>query len=197
MVQKKKVTAGWEPQEMQKEGDVMVQKKKVTAGWELQEIQNVYDLQNIFKYLRWSGKYDNSKSTLSVADFRIEKERIRVLREPVYKINSPVVLHDQPEITYKPWSITNVTLHVDIDGTDPLAVVSGTISKQTMYTFGAISRHFIGQVTSRSGLLFADQTLVVENFEFNWPTTSTVVNRCDIVLSNIFNQNRVFAQKSG
>lgn len=165
----------------------MVQEKKVPAGRELQEIQNVHDLQNVFKYLRWSGKYAKSKSTLSMADFRIEKERIRVLREPVYKMSSPVVLQDQPEITYKPWSITNVTLHVDIDGTDPLAVVSGTISRQTMYTFGAISRHFIGQVTSRSGLLFADQTLVVENFEFTWPTTSTVVNRCDIVLSNIFN----------
>jgi hypothetical protein len=166
----------------------MVQEKKFPAGRELQEIQNVYDLQKVaFKYLRWSGKYVKSKSTLSMADFRIEKERIRVLREPVYKMSSPVVLQDQPEITYKPWSITNVTLHVDIDGTDPLAVVSGTISRQTMYTFGTISRHFIGQVTSRSGLLFADQTLVVENFEFTWPTTSTVVNRCDIVLSNIFN----------
>ncbi len=168
----------------------MAQEEKVEGRWELQEIQDVYDLQGIaFKFFRWSGKYVKGKSKLSVADFRVEKELVRVLREPVYKINAPIVAQDLSEIYRRPWSSTSITLHIDIDGTDPLAVVSGTVSKQTLYTLGAISRHFIGQVTAQSGSVLTGQTLVVENFEFTWPGTSTIIDRCEIVLSNIFNPN--------
>ena len=171
-----------------KEIDIMAQKKNVLERRELFELQDVYDLQhNAFKYLRWSGKYVMSSSTGKAANVRIEKEREIVLRKPVYKMNSPIVLKDQPEIYRRPWSRTTITLHIDIDGTYPLAVVSGTVSKQTLYTLGPIRRHFIGQVTADSGSVLSGRTLVVENFEFTWPGVSTTIDRCEITLANIFN----------
>ncbi|MGH2736410.1 MAG: hypothetical protein ACRDKZ_12585, partial [Actinomycetota bacterium] len=53
------------------------------------------------------------------------------------------------------------------------------------FIFGTSPPHFIGRVTSNTGNLFG-KNLVVEDFSFAWPGTSTTVNRLEIALTGGF-----------
>ncbi len=72
------------------------------------------------------------------------------------------------------------TLHVDIDGTDPLGVVSGEVAGGP----GTVPApaHFIGRVT-RNDSGGVGRALVVESFRFRWPDSGDVVDRLEISIS--------------
>jgi hypothetical protein len=71
-----------------------------------------------------------------------------------------------------------ITLHVDVDRTFPLDVVSGAVRRPLMFAGSGVT-HFIGRVTAKTK---ADSTttLVVEDFSFTWPGSTFTVTRLDV-----------------
>lgn len=74
------------------------------------------------------------------------------------------------------WGI-RFTLHIDIDGPDPLGVVSGSLGRYFLRLGG--DQHFIGRVTSDtySGSM---RNLVVEDLSIRWPGSRTMIDRLEI-----------------
>lgn len=70
------------------------------------------------------------------------------------------------------------TLHLDIDGTDPLGVVSGTVAKG-FTLFGVSLPHFIGRVTQNNAIPNG-RDLVVEDVSFTWPGGGATINRIEV-----------------
>src|SRR5918996_3358291 len=62
-------------------------------------------------------------------------------------------------------SMYHFTLHVDVDGTDPLNVVSGTIAGEQ----AGADIHFIGRATNTPSLASTTAILDVGDFNFQWP----------------------------
>jgi len=69
------------------------------------------------------------------------------------------------------------TLHVDIDGPDPLGVVSGTVAR------GSETPHFIGRVTSNRGNA-SKRSVTVEDFAFTWPGSNVVVDTLKLTVTD-------------
>lgn len=72
------------------------------------------------------------------------------------------------------------SLHIDIDGIDPLGVVSGDVVGSV--NPGASPSHFIGRVTSDAPA-GPGRHLVVEDFSFTWPDSTNVIDRLEITLA--------------
>ncbi|HWW75705.1 MAG TPA: hypothetical protein VNZ44_09930, partial [Pyrinomonadaceae bacterium] len=79
------------------------------------------------------------------------------------------------------------TLGVDVDGSDPLGVVSGTVALGPA-TPGSTSEHFIGRVGSdtASG---GGRVLTVKDFKFRWPGTNDYINQLTVELSGAGTSN--------
>ncbi len=96
------------------------------------------------------------------------------LTNPLYRLEEPVYISGEPPVA-SPVPVSEepaFTLHVDIDGTDPLAVVSGYVASGRV---GAPAAHFIGRVTSDSPGESA-RAVVVEDFRFAWPGSTNEID---------------------
>jgi len=103
------------------------------------------------------------------------------LENPMYALASPV--YTQHASTSREGSSSNdpvFTLHVDVDGTDPLGVVSGQVAGPA--SVASPPAHFIGRV-SESTLDSGARRLVVDEFRFTWPDTGEVVDRLEVVIT--------------
>lgn len=67
------------------------------------------------------------------------------------------------------------TLHIDIDGVNPLKVVSGVVAQ------AGIAKHFIAQVTSNERTS-TGRELTSERFSFDWPATGESIDLLNISL---------------
>ena len=162
------------------------------------ELLELLDKLKFFRF-QYSGKYTlNGGASARQSRIRMDARAssIKALNNPIYSLNKPVYLD---ELAVKPsfgisswWEKLNrlrCTLHIDIDGTDPLNVVSGTVSRG-LYAINVSPPHFIGQVTSNTYSNGARQ-LVVENFSFQWPRSATTIDRLEIELTGNFFQTPV------
>ncbi|MFN2566541.1 MAG: hypothetical protein ABR499_16205 [Gemmatimonadaceae bacterium] len=105
------------------------------------------------------------------------------LENPIYDLRAPVFIDDpgHDAAARRRGDEIRFTIHVDVDGPDPLGVVSGRLAKGHT-TVGAATPHFIGRVT-RNEPSGNRRTLVVENFSFRWPDSMSRINRLDIRLT--------------
>ncbi len=90
--------------------------------------------------------------------------------DPAINLEEPVLLDAIDPPTPRTESI-RFTLHIDIDGTDPLNVVSGTVESGVPSTPSAATPHFIGRVTANTATA-SGRRLEVGNFRFDWPEGS-------------------------
>jgi len=114
------------------------------------------------------------------------------LRNPIYDLDEPIYVEEaaflevlaQPSVVHKSfWELLKIrfTLHIDIDGADPLDVVSGTVAKGVVSIIGWLP-HFIGRVTSNT-FCAGGRNLVVEDFSFQWPVSTDTIDRLEIVVT--------------
>jgi hypothetical protein len=73
------------------------------------------------------------------------------------------------------------TLHVDIDGGNPLNIVSGDVAN--LGSIGDQPTHFIGRVKTNEAMP-SGQSIAVEDFSFIWPGSDSEINRLELRLSS-------------
>ncbi|HET7460073.1 MAG TPA: hypothetical protein VFJ82_02450 [Longimicrobium sp.] len=136
---------------------------------------------------QYSGCYQYSGGASARAGRGFKDRRsgqsIAALRNPLYNLRNPVYLdspHDYPEEERADDQL-RFTLGIDIDGTDPLDVVSGTVAWGPAPPGGGYP-HFIGRVTSNEASN-GGRSLVVQDFRFRWPESSDVINRLRVELT--------------
>ncbi len=155
-------------------------------------MQDFFETGDFTKYKKLSGRYHYNKgatsrslgarlasreiSTVSRADKPTYTDMIQVEDD----INAQIA-SSTTEIDWSQLQKLRFTLHIDIDGIDPLNVVSGTVYKGLMLL---PLPHFIGRVTSNT-LAPGERNLVVEDFNFDWPGTTTTIDRLEITLTGI------------
>jgi hypothetical protein len=103
------------------------------------------------------------------------RSRYAMIDNPIYPLEEPIYLPDPVTpggSTKEPAGRQGgirFTLNIDIDGTDPLNIVSGLVAQDFSNAAGGSEpSHFIGQVTSDT-LSGGTRDLVVEDFRFRWP----------------------------
>jgi len=115
-----------------------------------------------------SGMEDNNRNNFSLrGSLRDQDERRRRSFDETSAFDpEPVFVSDKVEFAASRATI-EIVLHVDIDGTNPLDVVSGTVQKGMLLP-GQNPEHFVGKVASR---VHSDDglTLTVRGFSLNWP----------------------------
>jgi len=144
-------------------------------------------LERFVRVLSWSGRYEYSswqisyKQAVEMEKYLSARRRIQV--NPSYKLLRPNKrTADISQILST--SFTTIRLHIDIDATDPLNVVSGSVKRWPRFVISPSSAHFIGRVTSNTAVT-GGRELVVEDLGFDWPRTSKEVDRLEITLSDI------------
>lgn len=132
-----------------------------------------------WKYWRssFSGRYTyNGGASLSNARSAAQASATlvpSVLNNPIYPLNEPIYI---PDWGKHPHAV-RFTLNVDIDGIDPLGVVSGTVaSGQTNPT------HFIGRITT-DNIIALSRNIVVEDLSFIWSDSSYTIDKLEINLT--------------
>jgi hypothetical protein len=95
--------------------------------------------------------------------------------DPSVTVEQPIFIAEAGEALRSPEE-PRFTIHIDIDGTDPLQVVSGTVSRGPVVAI--LPPHFIGRVRSTTGTPL-ERSLVVEDFSFTWPGTGAVIDRIE------------------
>ncbi len=104
------------------------------------------------------------------------------LDNPMYALASPVFTETVAAGTECPApDDVAFALHVDVDGTDPLGVVSGEVAGPG--AAAPVPAHFIGRVTG-DALDGAARQLVVEELRFTWPETGEVVDRLEVAVTS-------------
>lgn len=104
------------------------------------------------------------------------------LADPIYNLPTPVFI-EAPEDPTSARTDDEVrfTLHVDVDGPDPLNVVSGTVALGAAVP-AAEWPHFVGRVTSNSAAE-EGRHLNVGDFTFRWPQSSHDITQLTLELS--------------
>jgi hypothetical protein len=133
--------------------------------------------------LHFSGKYPYNRG----ASVRQERELLEravgrdetVLANPILVIDRPIYTVNQSLLTYL--NRLRFTVHIDIDGSDPLNVVSGTVARGLLLLGAGSAPHFIGRVTSNVPTA-TGRDLVVTDFTFTWPGTAYTIDRLEISL---------------
>ncbi len=100
------------------------------------------------------------------------------LENPMYALPTPVFIDAAREGTGG--AELSFSLHVDIDGPDPLGVVSGELAGRA--GAGDSPVHFIGRV-SQNNPVGAARTLVVDDFSFAWPDSGHLIDRLELSIS--------------
>ncbi len=126
-----------------------------------------------------SGRYKynggaTGRTGISVAEIEAMPSEV-ALTNPIYNIAQPIYIPNQRLFPLR------FTLHIDVDGTDPLNVVSGTVAEGR----GLVNRssaHFIGRVTSNT-LSSGVRNLVVEDFNFLWPENVNPIDHLEIAVA--------------
>jgi hypothetical protein len=105
------------------------------------------------------------------------------LENPLYRLDEPVYLESPAaiEMSARSTQPLRFTLHVDIDGTDPLGAVSGTVALGAAAP-GEASPHFIGRVASDE-TVSGGRLLTVSDVKFRWPDSTDTVTRLTVELS--------------
>lgn len=103
------------------------------------------------------------------------------LRNPLYRLTQPVYVEEEEPADARHQSAARFSLAIDIDGPNPLNVVSGSISAGPV-TSGALPVHFLGRVEANAAIS-GGRRLTVGDFEFEWPNSTNRVTRLDLVLT--------------
>jgi len=105
------------------------------------------------------------------------------LTHPRYRLTEPVYIEPATGAAdrRRGSSAVRFTLHVDVDGREPLGVVSGTIAVGA-HAQGASLPHFIGRVVSDEPVP-GGRHLTVEDFSLRWPGTDDIVDRITVELA--------------
>ena len=103
----------------------------------------------------------------------LEQPSAAVINDPIYDLEEPIY---RSEATSGALAILRFTLHIDIDGTDPLAVVSGTIAVGNLP-----EKHFIGRVTNNT-VSGEGRELLVQDMSLNWPGSGDAIQSLEIKL---------------
>lgn len=124
----------------------------------------------------------NSREGRSFVD-RASGQSVAAIENPIYRLDAPVYLDspDEYDAAARAPDQLRFTINVDIDGTDPLNVVSGTVALGPNSP-GAASPNFIGRVTSNTAA-GAGRTLLVKDFEFRWPGSNDSINQLTVELT--------------
>jgi hypothetical protein len=136
---------------------------------------------------QYSGcyKYNGGASSGKGRGFidRNSGQSIAALRNPIYKLEEPVYIESAEDYSLSDNSEEQLrlTLNIDIDGSDPLNVVSGAVALGTSSPETPFP-HFIGRVTSNSASV-GGRNLVVEDFRFRWVETNNNIDRLTIELN--------------
>ncbi len=161
---------------LEKYGGIIMGEYELTEGLQL-SIKEYFEKINfadsvLWRYRRLSGRYKFNRGLKLIA-VKSYEYALAPIKTPIYTVEDTARISN-----INSWMgiyALRFTLHIDIDGVDPLNVVSGTV---TRWLPGS-APHFIGQVTSNtySGGV---RKLVVENFSFNWPSSSDVIDKLEI-----------------
>jgi hypothetical protein len=105
------------------------------------------------------------------------------LTNPIYRLDEPVYVHEDDGVSLAERSTDELrfTLHVDIDGNNPLNVVSGTVALGPSIP-GVAFPHFIGRVSSHTQNV-GGLTVTVDSFKFGWPDSIDNIDQLTIELS--------------
>lgn len=126
---------------------------------------------------QWSGRYLYNGGA---GDRPVASDRSAARPEPatIHDLDGPVYV-DETELPSTPAALElRFTLHVDVDGIDPLQVVSATVTEGTQP-----ASHLIGQVTANDAAASGGgRDLMVESFSAEWPGTGERVERLEIAL---------------
>jgi Peptidase family M28 len=102
------------------------------------------------------------------------------MANPIHNLNEPIYAAD-PTARDDTLNPLRFTIRVDIDGINPLHVVSGTVAKGAPSVGGALP-HFIGRVTSNT-VSGGTRSIVVEDFKLPWPGSSDTISKLEIDLT--------------
>jgi hypothetical protein len=132
---------------------------------------------------QYSGRYlcNGGASVLEGRGFLDPRSGVTktALENPIYKLEQPVYVETLNNSRGD--DQLHFTLHVDIDGPEPLHVVSGTVGFGAPLP-GQSMPHFIGRVVSNT-LSGNSRSLVVKNFGFQWPENGDRINQVEISLT--------------
>jgi hypothetical protein len=131
-------------------------------------------------WLRNSGVYEHNGGAAARGGGDDSAERSDAARDPSIILDRPIFI-DRPPIITEWFLRPRFTLHVDIDGTDPLGVVSGTVSRG-LFSLGSTTPHFVGRVTSNT-VVGGARKLIVQDFAFTWPGGSRTIDCVEITLT--------------
>lgn len=129
-----------------------------------------------------SGRYVYNGGVSSrrdgVTDGNLRQYTRAELQNPMYALPTPVFINAARE--GPGGDELSFTLHVDIDGPEPLGVVSGELAGRA--GAGDLSVHFIGRV-SQNNPVGPARTLIVEDFRFAWPASGHLIDRLELSIS--------------
>lgn len=127
---------------------------------------------------QWSGRYVHNGGA---GDSLVASDGSSNRPEPatIHDLDDPIFV-DETEAPSAPEALKlRFTLHVDVDGSDPLQVVSATVSEGS-----GPAIHLIGQVTENAASASGDgRDLVVESFSAVWPGTGERIERLELALA--------------
>lgn len=168
----------------------MIEKALPQDALDVAELLRDHVIVDAFRKLTWSGRYEYSSwkkvSYRTASDLTKKMAARRLVQEnPAYMLNEPL-FREQALAELFPTTFTTIRLHIDIDATDPLDVVSGTVNRWSRFSLASSAAHFIGQVASNTAIS-GGRSLVVEGFSFTWPRTGKEIDRLEISLTGILN----------
>lgn len=100
------------------------------------------------------------------------------LRNPIYSLEQPVFVAEDADLASR--QAVRISLAIDIDGTNPLGVVSGSVSHGA--TSGALPVHFIGRV-ARNKPASRGRQLAVGDVDFEWPNSRHRITAITVTLT--------------
>jgi len=145
------------------------------------------DETNVHSSFQFSGCYKHNGGVSSRVGRgfvdRVSGQSTAALLDPIYELKGPVYIESVEEVGQSERSNEQLrfTLNIDVDGIDPLNVVSGTVASGPASPTAAFP-HFIGRVTSDVPSL-TGRVLTVQDFSFRWPESNNSIDRITIELS--------------
>lgn len=180
-----RMNVGYVATKLEKKGGSIMNKYELSELKEVLKSFEDYHGKDIFVKYRWrlSGRYTYNGGTGAWKGLTTRASRyeypIGPIEGPIYSVED--IAYGKKYEGWKELFKLRFTLHIDIDGTDPLDVVSGTVAKG-LYPITFPLPHFVGRVTSNT-LSGGVINLVVEDFSFQWPGATDTIDRLEIALT--------------